>query len=372
MRLTPKLLRWIGRVFNKDPQQFLALRLQYDGQMTWAVQDARLTTTVVGGSGAALDVDLTQFTVLGLAGFLAAQPGYSVPYVDPGDNAMLGAAVLLDGAGDPNTSNGDHVYGYSSVLWSFFESMSVQLRDAALQIEQALLQMSTRTASDMWLDELGGYYGIDRLAGEPDSQYGPRIIAEVLRPRENNVAIQEAIRVYTGQVVQVVDVAQYGPQEPLYSGSTLHNGTRFHNSASNLRYNLFDVAFGFDLINGSANLGERLDQMRAAINRLRAAGTHLRSLSLSGSTFAEDETPPEDDSTPMALVAQAAFTENETTPTDDMSLAGALSGFAEVDFAAHAADDAFLVITPSWFYNGRRQYDAGIIHAGGVGFAEML
>ena len=253
MRLTKKLLSLIHRVFKKDPGQFIALRLRYStGAMTWRVRDAVLTTVVSGGPGQSLTVDLTQYTVASLVGFLSSQPGYSVVYVDGSELAGLSARVLLDADGDIEKSNGDAIHGYTNVLFSYLEALAVELGAAEVQIVEMVKQMSTKTASDEWLDELGGYYGIPRLQSEPDTSYGPRIIAEVLRPRGNNVAIEAAIKVYTGQVAKVTDVVVFGSPTPAYNGSNTHNGAITYNATSKPRYGLFDVEYGYDLINGGS------------------------------------------------------------------------------------------------------------------------
>jgi hypothetical protein len=371
MRLTPKLLRLIGRVFNKDPAQFLALRLQYDGQMTWQVQDAVLTTSVVGGSGGALSVDLSQYTVLGLAAFLTAQPGYNVVYVDGSDNGALGAAVLLDASGDQNASNGDHLYGYTSVLWSFYEAMARELQAAKAQIDQMLLQMSTRTASDIWLDELGGYYGIPRDVGEPDNLYGPRIIAEVLRPRGNNVAIEMAIKVFTGQDTTVTDVVVDGPANPRFDGSYTFNGGWTFNPTPEPVYCLFDVEFGYDLINGG-DVSVFLRTIESLINRLRDAGTHLRSLSLVGSALEDDAARPLDGT--MTLGAHADWSESPAggAPTEIMISRLHMAGLT--DASMRPVDDSGLAlnVTTDFRFNGIRTFNGALSFRGGLTTAETL
>src|SRR3546814_4396237 len=95
--------------------------------------------------------------------------------------------------------------------------------------------MSTKTAQGEWLDELGGYYGVPRIQGENDASYGPRIIAEVLRPRGNNVAMEAAIKVYTGQDAKVTDVTLYGDPFPRYDATIRYDGTRSEEHTSELQ-----------------------------------------------------------------------------------------------------------------------------------------
>lgn len=261
MRLTKRLLSFLHRVFNKDPVPFLALRLNCDGSgLTWAVSNARLTTVPVGGTAAPLDLDLTLYTVAELTNFLAAQPGYSVPYADTTQLSLLGSRVLMDGTGDVNTSNGDHLYAYTSVLWAYMEANAAELAAAETQIENMLLQMSTTTAEDIWLDELGSYYAVPRLQSEVDTVYGPRIIASVLRPLGNNVAIEAALKVINEGLPATVE-----DYDQIVNGS----------------YGLFDVDFEVSLeqLAVTAYSGLILSIIDT-IDRMRDAGTFLRRLAI--------------------------------------------------------------------------------------------
>lgn len=368
MKITQRLLSYLNRVFDKDPHEFLALRLQYAGAMTWTVKDATLTTKVTTGPGLSLTVDLTQYTIAQLATFLAAQPGYSVVYLDASTNAQLGARVLIDGTASITDSNGDHITGYSSVLFALLESIGSELRNARLQLTEMLNQMSTRTASDVWLDELGGYYGIPRLASEPDAAYGPRIIAEVLRPRTNNVAIEQAIKTFTGQATKVTDVVTFIAAFPVYDGSITHNSTFTYNSTAATRYGLFDVQYGYDLENGGS-FAVFQATITALIGRLRAAGTQLRSLTLTGSTLSDIGPTPTDDS-PMILVVAPSLTDPLTAPTESLALVTAMP-LADA-LASPPADTGSLTVTPSFFYTGLRRYDGAITHAGTAAYADAF
>ncbi len=261
MNLTKRLLSYLHRVFDKDPAPFLALRLNCDGSgMTWAVSNGRLTTTPVGGTAAPLSVDLTQYTVASLAGYLTAQTGYTVSYFDATQLSLLGAAVLMDGSGNVAQSNGDHLYGYTSVLWSYMEANAVELKAAEAQIGNMLLQMSTTTAEDIWLDELGGYYKVPRNQGELDAQYGPRIIAQVLRPLGNNVAIESALRVINNGLPVSVDD---------------------YDTIVNNSYGQFDVNMTVSLeFLAVAAYATLLLSITDTIDKMRDAGTFLRRIAI--------------------------------------------------------------------------------------------
>lgn len=369
MNLTKKLIHYLHRVFDKDPVPFLALRLRYAGiGMTWRVDGARLTTVPVGGTGSALAVDLTQFTLGQLVSYLAAQPGYTVEFVDSTELSLLGAAVLLDGTGDQNQSNGDHLYGYTSVLWSYMEANAVELETAAAQVDQMLLQLSTVTATEVWLDELGSYYAVPRLQGEQDALYSLRIIAEVLRPRGNNVAIAAAITAYTGQITTVTDVTVNSPISPLYNGAKIYDGTEHYNSISSPMYGLFDIEYGYDIINGG-DITSFAQIIRDLVGRLRDAGTHLRALSLRGSALVDTLTAPNDNASSPVAVAYP-LSDTATAPTDALTGNTDMAQFA--DALTAPVDGLSLTLSTGYQYNSTRTYDGSIFHSGSVQILETL
>lgn len=369
MLLTKKLLAFINRVFDKDPQRFLALRIGYDGGLTWRVENAVLSTTVTGGVGHDLTVDLSAHTLATLSNYLAGQPGYSVLHIADPDLAQLSARVLLDGSNDIAESNGDHLHGYTNVLWAYLEAAANELVQAKAAIVEMLKQMSTTTASDIWLDELGGYYGIPRLSGENDSQYGPRIIAEVLRPRQNNVAIEEAIRAFTGQRAKVTDVVEWTPAFPIHNGAITHDSSETYNSESDPRYGLFDVEYGYDLLNGG-DFSAFQQVVRDLIGRLRAAGTHLRALALTGSELEDNLTPPTDGGAlPISLTSEL---EDAATEPSESTVIGVEMSTLQDSPDFEVTDAAELSVQYNLTHNSLRTYNGAVEHRGADLVVEAL
>jgi hypothetical protein len=261
MKLTQRLVNYLHHVFDRSPQQFIALRIQCNGTgLTWTIRDAVLTTAPVGGTAAPLSIDLAGYTIASLAAYIAAQPGYSIPYVDSSAHSVLSSQVLIDGKGDISQINGDQLVGYTSVVWAYMDACAAELEVAGYQIGQMLLQMNTVTASGTWLDLQGAYYGVSRNIGEADAQYGPRIIATVIRPLGNNVAIESALRVLNGGLaVSVVDYPEL----------------------VNNSYGLFDVDFAVSLamlqVESIANWQAAISTI---INGMRDAGTHVRTINI--------------------------------------------------------------------------------------------
>jgi hypothetical protein len=366
MTLTHKLLGYLHRAFRRDPVEFLALRLRYDGLMTWKVEDCVLTTSVSGGSGSALSVDLNLYSIAELANFLSTQAGYSVAYQVATEASVLGARILLDGSGDQDSSNGDHLYAFTSLTWAFLDTSAVELKAAREQIYQMLRQMTTVTAEGAWLDEIGGYYGVPRANGELDSVYGPRIVYEVIRPRNNNKALELAISIATGGLPsKVIDVTVNGSMTPLYDGVIDHNGAYFYNATGSRIRNLFDVEYAFDL-EGSEDTAPFRARVLELIDRFRSAGTHLRSVLLTAGTLSDTVTSTPADTT--AYTATVTATEIVPLPSDaSLSSAGTLT-FTE-SATGPAEGEEVVATLSSHLYNGSRYYGGSgrqVYHDSGI------
>lgn len=355
MKLTQKLLSYLHKPFDRDPESFLAIRLRYDGSMTWRIEDAVLYTSVSGGTGSALAVDLDQFTLAELANHLAAQPGYSVPYRVTNDLSLLGARILIDGVGNQDASNGDHLSAFRSHTWAYLDATAVELKAAREQIYQMLRQMNVITGEGDWLDEIGDYYNVRRRDGEVDSLYGPRIIEEVIRPRNNNKAIELAISRATGGLPSIVrDVKEIVDVSPAYNGTIDFDGSRQYMATTRYRRNLFDVEYAFDL-EGSEDVAP--SQRRVLlIDNFRAAGNHLRQILLTAGRL--DDQVPATATDSHALQLTATFTD-EVAAQDEAAMMALLVSLTDDGLPG---SDAGIELTQlsQHTYNGARRY-------GGVG-----
>lgn len=332
MKLTQKLLSYLHRTFSKDPVQFLALRLRYDGGMTWKIEDAVLTTVVAGGTGAALDVELGQYSIAELADYLRDQPGYTVEFEVLTEASTLSARILLDGSNDQDKSNGDHLYAYTSLTWAYLEANAFELKAAREQIYQMLRQMSVPTGEGEWLDEIGDYYNVRRRNGEIDSLYGPRIVQEVIRPRNNNKAIELAISQATGGLPsKVIDVTLTGDLYPLHDGSINYDGIEVYNSTGKAVRNLFDVEYAFDLL-GSEDIAPFQARVLALIDQFRSAGTHLRQILLAGGEIVDTVTLAPSDTTDFVIDLTVA--DDVDAQTEELAVSGELALTDAVDAAA--------------------------------------
>jgi hypothetical protein len=363
MRLTKRLLGYLNRVFSKDPARVLALQISYQEEMAWEVQDGILTTTVSSGQGTSLTIDLSQYTFATLVDFIAAQPGYTTPFLNA-SAAGISALALLDATGDISQSNGGNLYAYTSALYAYLEANAAELELAAQQIKALPAEMSTTTADTIWLDFLGTYYKVPRLPNEPDAAYGPRIIAQVLRPMGNNVAMEIAISTFTGQVTTVTDVVTWGSTTNLYNGASTHNGAIDYSASAVPLYGLFDVEYGYDIINGS-DITSFAATVTSLINTLRDAGTHLRSLALQGSDISDSLTAPTDGEA-LSLELEYSASDELTAPTDSSStMLVDMGGLADSLTAPDDSNAELITVSYNYEYSGLRSYNGAIQHLGG-------
>lgn len=328
MTVLDRLLSRLSRVYDRTAAPFLALRLQYDGQMAWSIVDGVLTTIVQGGIGVNLTIDLSQYTLVSLASYLAGQTGYSVPYIDT-EMAGLSALVLVDGSNDIAISNGDHLLGASNPNWLYLAAVAGPLDAAQQAIIQLPKQLSLTTAEGEWLDLLGSYFAVQRALGETDPQYGPRVSAEVILPRVNNQAIVAALERTYRQFATCTNAIVFGRPEPSFDGASKFDGSKRFNAVARRVYNLFDVTVGYDML-GSTSPNDTT-AIRQFIDRQRAAGTQLRYLTLQPSVVTDTVSLPTD-----TLIEHVYLDILSGTGQSSNSAIGILSTFSNTSLVAAA------------------------------------
>lgn len=308
MLLTTKLIRYLHGVFDKDVHAFTAFRVRHTAtDFSWSIADRIMT----GRSGGAelFSVPLEGKTIRALLEHLATMPGVTVIGTSTPEQIGLSACALMDGSGRQAESNGDHVKAYTSILWAYLDAVAVELVAAKAQIAEALRQMSVKTAEAEWLDEWGGYFGFPRENSESDQDYATRIIAEVLRPRGNNKAIEIGLRDKFGQESRVIDLTRYGDLFPGYNGSIGHNGLYQHNSNAVPYYGLFKIAIGYDLLGGS-DISGYVQEVAKYVETMRDAGTHLDSVDLGGSLITDSVSVSQSESTSGVILTVRTYSGN--------------------------------------------------------------
>lgn len=222
-------------------------------------------------------------------------------------------------------------------------------------------------------DQPTPYVASGTLIPEDDRAYGRRIITEVLRPRGNNLAISAAVLEATGQATTVDDVTTYGALSPAYNSTYTHNSAVTHNAAATPIYGLFDAVTAYDLL-GAEPPTLYIARVRDVVDRLRDAGTHLRSLTLGGGAIEDTGFKPTSD-TLGTLALAPALTDTGPAPGEEAGEAiAAVALTALTDTAAAGSDSAGmdLTITYGVLYDALRRHNGAVPYQGGVAPAETL
>jgi hypothetical protein len=357
-------LSQLDSAFENDPLSVALFRLDVDtGSITWAVDGD--TLTVLSDEFATFTATLSANTVGALVQALITA-GFTVFAYDPA-NASLSAAVLMDGSGSTN----DPLLGFTSYLWAMGEAIGVELDAMGVASDDALRCAVMLTSEEDWLDLWGSYFGIGRESYEVDPDYVRRIVVEVLRPRCNNVAMEMALEEVFQQVgVSVVDVSEWGGTSPLHDGTITFDGTHEHNAGAVKAYGLFDVQLGYDLLGGVDPVAY-LTVVTAIVNRMRAAGTYLRDLSLSSSSIFDTAGVAVDKM--LAVTAGVPLTDSALAVTDGTIAFRSLMALG-ADSVTAAADSLTLTITEAsaFRHDGKFAFDGSKTHNSGTVVQETL
>jgi len=153
-------------------------------------------------------------------------------------------------------------YSFLYVIMAVFASSLITTQQAIIE---ALKQLYLHSAETNWLDEWGSYFGVIRNFNddEADDDYRARIIAEVVKPKCNNVALELAIEQYTGQTVTIADSAT-----PTW----------------------FTLNYAFNLL-GGVSPDAYAAKISAIVNKIKAAGTRFE-LMASASSISDSVNPP--------------------------------------------------------------------------------
>lgn len=203
-----KLLSYLYQSYDKSPQPLVALRVQHADGFAWSIADRQLVATTEAGAPIAT-FDLLATTIQGIATALATA-GCAIVYLNDDTKDRAGHA-LLPGSGLQSVSNGDALYAYDSLLWSFMGAYAIELEAVSADIPQALAQIDYATAGGEFTDLWGEYWGYPRLPGETDAQYRARTIAEISRLKVNGVALADAASTASGKPVRM-----YEPWQDLF------------------------------------------------------------------------------------------------------------------------------------------------------------
>lgn len=226
-------------VFDLSPNEELAFRLTHANGARWEVGPTSFTAT----AGVTVYThELAGITVAELATLLRAD-GF---FVDSQNSffSWMSASVLVPGSGDQYQSNGDRVFGYTSLLWVLLTGYANVVGAAERGVVDALLQMFLPTAEGEWIDLWGALYGVLRMPDETDSHYRDRIPREAFRVRVNAHAIEAAIFDEAGYDVRILEpwVDIFTLDDSLLSGPhKMYDGERVgYHLIQPVAYQVFD------------------------------------------------------------------------------------------------------------------------------------
>lgn len=324
------LLNRMFRASSTDALPRAAMRIWHPTGGEWSIRDHTLTLQALATPRPdPVRIPLSPPATLASVAAAILAAGWRVDDLPP-EMRERGAIALMDQ--EPTTTG--PVLIHNSLLWAIFTGYAAVLDEASAEADALPIQVRTDTATGYWPDYHGEYFGVTRLPGEPDATYAQRIVAEVLRPKSNNLAMAAIISRVTGQRASVIDVTDYGPVVPSYDGSITHNAAYVHDASAKAIKGLFDVVVAFDLL-GSTNPATFQADIVAQVERLRAAGTFLRDIALSGGDIPTEAPGPAD--TGLAALA-LGFTIPDAAPGPTGEALPVTTNAALADAAAAPAD----------------------------------
>jgi len=365
MRFLRKLLSHLYSAASTDPDAFAAMRISHPDGGRWSVAEATMTLQPLSDPlPDATVLDLRSHTLRTLAAAISAL-GWQVDDLHA-EQRDRGAICLIEETVSLAERPTGAVLAYDNPIYAHLDANAVELAAAEAVAGSVADQLAVPSADEIWLVELGDQYGIPRLPAEAVEDYRARIIAELIQPKSNNLAMAAVIERATGQSVSVLDVTLYGPSVPLYDGAIEHDGTYHHDSDAKALYGLFDVTVGFSL-EGSMDLADFIATVSAQAKRLRAAGTSLRAVSITGGSMADTAPGPASEPAgiadlgmtiglPLADNSEAADTQLEANIEINLVDSGpAPSEAGEIALAfTHTLDG-------NWTLNGTRPLSSGVV-----------
>lgn len=195
------LLADLPATFDKSPNTFVAWQISHPDGLAWTVTaDNRLL--VATGDRAAIEYALIGRTLPELGDLLNQNLAIQTLYIHP-DASSVSAASLHPDSGATPDDRAATLYAYRSPLRAIIAALATALDTAEADGAAALDQLILPGASAHWADYWGKHFGVPRATGEADTAYTQRIVDEVFRARNNNRALENNVRRYTGHTVDI-------------------------------------------------------------------------------------------------------------------------------------------------------------------------
>jgi hypothetical protein len=197
-----RLLSYLYLAYDQSPNPVIALRVGHEDGFAWTVANRQLTVATEAGLVLG-DYDLTTLTIHELADELVA---VGCTIIDSNAELQSRAAhSLLSGSSAQSKSNGDALFVYDSLLWSFIDGYANELDTVSEQISIALSQINYETVSGEFADVWGEYWGYLRRSNESDANYKARTINEIKYLRVNGVAMSNSATQEAGHPIRIYE-----------------------------------------------------------------------------------------------------------------------------------------------------------------------
>lgn len=251
------LLNRLHRVFDKDPAKVPAVVVTCDAVTEIKIKDLIVR---VEGAGTITPLDISTGTVSDLVATLNTIPGVAAT-LGTEDVGTLMARGLVEGSAILAEKAATVAMFYpTSQLWSEMRPVGWSFDQQAERLNLVERQMYLDTATGDWLKYWGAsFFGVEPYPGETDENYGIRIINEVIRPNQNNVALELILQQAMGVAATIRDAYP------------LRDQIAVEDQAKTPGHFLLDLQIPNDLSPTEAN--ELLERCKTLVRKYKASGT---------------------------------------------------------------------------------------------------
>lgn len=191
----------LHRVFNKDPQPY---QVMFVSSTVGGVLDINADGLTITHRYATVRVDFGEKTLNQVMVEINNKPYLTATLRQPTYSSMLAKGLLPSSQQDLEDGR---IYMASSIFYNEMQVYAGQLQQQANMLEYGEKQLYFHSATEEWLDFWAReYFGNPRKKQEPDSQYAPRVVAEIIKLTQNNKAMEVLLdRAIPSLDVEIVD-----------------------------------------------------------------------------------------------------------------------------------------------------------------------
>lgn len=255
--LRKKLIDRLHRVFDKNRRSMPVVSIQYTGTRC-EISISSENIYIASNEGTALYQFDNATTINDLITEINSYGILSASIIAEEYGLLLAKGFATDTIVATDATTLDYP---TSKLWQEMQTAAFDLEDQAARIQSAEQQMYFHSSDSDWLDYwASNFFGIERYSGENDSEYRYRAVKELLRPTQNNIALENIVRDALGIDARILDAQKYTDEIP----------SPFTASDANNRF-LLDMAIPMEMDEASANI--LIERVKTLVRKYKAAGT---------------------------------------------------------------------------------------------------